>query len=98
MSRTSLSCGRSSGPVIVHGLVAEIHNHQGRYDLARASALRAVRYAPEEADLWGLLGWLQYANGDEKHAVEAYRKANDLDPSFFTRSLEDQEIWKEIGP
>jgi cytochrome c-type biogenesis protein CcmH len=54
---------------------------------AARSLLRALKLRPGDADLWTLLGQLRVADAEDKvtpEAVEAFRKANALDPKAPT--------------
>ena len=76
-------------PGDLQGLVylARAQIASGDAPAAARSLLRALKLAPERADLWTLLGQLRVAEAEDKvtpEAVEAFRRALALDPKGTT--------------
>ena len=76
-------------PSDVQGLVylARAQIASGDAPAAARSLLRALKLAPDRADLWTLLGQLRVAEAEDKvtpEAVEAFRRATALDPKATT--------------
>jgi uncharacterized Ntn-hydrolase superfamily protein len=72
---------------------------------ARDSAVIAAKYSPHNAGVFLQIGFLSYTIGDKLAALEAFRKAKDLDPNFQKRFeatqrakpvLADAEFMKEL--
>ncbi len=54
----------------------------GKLKEARAAAEKAASYSPNSAGTHLTFGFLSYATGDKSAALEVFRKARRLDPSF----------------
>jgi uncharacterized Ntn-hydrolase superfamily protein len=78
---------------------------------ARDAAQRIARYMPQNAQAPLTLGFLSYAAGDKTAALEAFKKAQELDTANFKRRfdqsaqratfkaiLEDQDFLKRLFP
>jgi len=63
------------------GRAAEMALQHGNHALARDYAQRAVEAAPNDPQLWFLLGYAARLDGDYKQAVDAYSHGLHLDPS-----------------
>jgi Flp pilus assembly protein TadD len=63
------------------GRAAEMALQHGNHALARDYAQRAVEAAPNDPQLWFLLGYAARLDGDYKQAVDAYSHGLRLDPS-----------------
>jgi ATP-dependent DNA helicase RecQ len=61
-------------------LAARIHVAQHNLAAASQTAQALVKEAPESSMAWGLLGEVHLAAGDDKAALAAYRRMNDLVP------------------
>ncbi|MBN1561840.1 tetratricopeptide repeat protein [candidate division KSB1 bacterium] len=45
-------------------------------------AQKAVELEPDEASIWDTLAWLLYADGQHQQAMDAMKKAAEIDPGF----------------
>ena len=63
------------------GRAAEMALQHGNHALARDYAQRAVEAAPNDPQLWFLLGYAARLDGDYKQAIDAYSHGLHLDPS-----------------
>lgn len=76
---------------VVHRDYAVFLASLGRAQDAVAQLREAVRLAPQDADLWYLLGLGQIENNDELGAIESFNEAVKIDPAFiralFNRAL-----------
>lgn len=60
--------------------MGEIYMRLGRFGHADIAFSTALQYSPGSAKWWFKAGYAREKNGDAVHALEAYRKALDLDP------------------
>jgi tetratricopeptide (TPR) repeat protein len=63
-----------------HGRLGTAYAAVGKRELA-VEHLRAVaRYDPDDPYGWMMLGWLDYLRGDAEAALDAYRRADEVEP------------------
>lgn len=82
-----------SGVIGFHRGLAVALIQSGRPQEALASYREASRLTPADATLWGDIGRLAHLAGEHDESVAAFSRANELDPSFFTRYPEAQGMW-----
>lgn len=63
---------------------------EGKRQPARAAAEKAVRYAPKNSDAYMNLGFVLYLTGDQEKALQAFHKAQELNPNF-------QQSWEMMA-
>jgi len=62
--------------------MGEIYLRLARYEHADISFSAALQYSPDNARWWARLGWARERGGQSGHALEAYKKALQLDPTL----------------
>ena len=67
--------------------LAKIYFRAGKYAECAAEYQKLIERNPKSADLWVRFGEAKITGGDPKTAVEAFKKARDLDPSDPAASL-----------
>jgi tetratricopeptide (TPR) repeat protein len=60
--------------------MGEIYLRLGRFGHADIALSTALQFAPGSAKWWSRLGYARERNGDDDHALEAYKKALAIDP------------------
>lgn len=77
-------------------LLGLLHFQQRKYDAAIVAYVRVLRAQPS-AQLYNNLGAAQESKGDLNAAVEAYRRALDLDPKLFLAQKNLQRVKEKIA-
>jgi Flp pilus assembly protein TadD len=67
--------------------LAKIYFRAGKYAECAAEYQKLIERNPKSADFWVRFGEAKITGGDAKTAVEAFKKARDLDPSDPAASL-----------
>lgn len=70
---------------------------KGDYRSAIASANRAARSAPKNADLWFLLGYAARLGGDYKLSLQGYQKGLELKPSSIAGLSGEAQTYAKMG-
>src|SRR6202021_3623848 len=79
------------------GRAAEMALQHGNHALARDYAQRAVEAAPNDPQLWFLLGYAARLVGDYKQAVDAYSHGLHLDPSSLDGQSGMAQVYSLTG-
>ena len=66
---------------------AQIYDAQQQYDLAIADLRQVIALNPENADAYGVLGWILIREGRFDEARTLTQKANELDPGAFAWAI-----------
>ena len=70
---------------------------KGDYRSAIASATRAARSAPKNADLWFLLGYAARLGGDYKLSLDGYQRGLELKPSSIAGLSGEAQTYAKMG-
>lgn len=79
------------------GRAAEMALQHGNHALAREYAQRAVEAAPNDPQLWFLLGYAARLDGDYRQAVDAYSHGLQLNPSSLDGQSGLAQVYQLTG-
>src|SRR5439155_21515364 len=65
---------------LAHGKLGSAYAAAGKRDLAVKHVQAVAQHDPDDAYGWMMLGWLAYLDGNGEEAVEAYRRADAVEP------------------
>ncbi len=82
----------SSSAQSQHLTSAKLYMQQSQYDKAEASALKAAEKDPQDAEAWYILGKARYELRKYPEMLEAFSKADALDPEEYKEELPNYRL------